>query len=159
MHDRAHTVKQPIEQLTPFDMSLNKSQSESGPNTTTTTKASTRKIDSKKGSTTGTACQAKDDSLTCSNCGQVGHISRNGLNRDRIKTLLEQDLACKDAPKGNPGPPHKPQNWASALAGRNLSRQLAEEKEAKQETDSEAESGLKSLLDSDSERGTGKGGQ
>jgi hypothetical protein len=89
MRDWTPTLEQRMEHLAALDTSLNTSQSGSGPNTTTTTKASARKMDSKKGGTTGTVGPAKDDGLTCYNCGQVGHISRNGPYRDLMKKLLE----------------------------------------------------------------------
>jgi len=159
MRDRSPTLEQRMEQLAAQDTSLNKSQSGSGPNTTTTTKASASKMDSKKGGTTGTVGPAKDDGLTCNNCGQVGHISRNVPNRDLMKMLLEQALIGKDAPKAKSGRPHEDKKRGGALTGRKEIVRLAEEKKAKQETDSEAESELESLADSDSEAGKGKGGQ
>jgi len=76
-----------------------------------------------------------------------------------MKKLLDQALVGKDAPKAKSGRPRKDKKWGGALIGRKESGQLAEEKEAKQETDSEAESKLESLADSDSEAGKGKGGQ
>jgi len=116
-------------------------------------------MDSKKGSTTGTAGPAKDDGLTSYNCGEVGHISRNCPNHDLMKKLLEQALVGKDAPKAKSGRPHKHTKKRGAVTGRKESGWLADEKEAKQETDNEAESELESLSDSDSEAGKGKGGQ
>jgi hypothetical protein len=73
-------------------------------NTNTTTIASARKMDSKKGGTTGTLTgPAKDDGLTGYICGQVGHISRNCPNCDLMKKLLEQALVSKDTPKAKSG--------------------------------------------------------
>jgi len=159
MRDRTPTLKQCMEYLTALDMSLNKSQSGSGPNTTTTTKASARKMDSKKAGTTGRGGLANNDGLTCYNCGQVGYMSRNCPNRDLMKTLLEQALVSKDAPKAKTGCPRKDKKWGGALTGKKESERLALQKEANQETDSEVESELESLSDSDSEPGKGKGGQ
>jgi hypothetical protein len=56
-------------------------------------------MDSKNGGTTGRVGLAKDDGLTCYNCGQVGRISRNCPNRNMMKKLLEQALVGKDAQK------------------------------------------------------------
>jgi len=159
MRDRTPILKPRMEHLAALDTSLNKSQSGSGPNTTTTTKASARKIDSKKGGTTGTVGPAKDDGLICYNSGQVGHISCNCPNCELMKKLLEQALVGKDAPKAKSGRPRRDIQLGGALTGWKESGRLEEEKESKQETDSEAESELESLSDSDSEAGKGKGGQ
>jgi len=64
MRDRTSTLEQRMDHLAALDTSLNKSQSGCGPNTTTTTQASARKMDSKKGGITGTVGPAKDDGLT-----------------------------------------------------------------------------------------------
>jgi len=75
-----------------------------------------------------------------------------------MKKLLEQALVGKDSPKAKSGRPHKDKKQGGALTGRQESGRLAEEKETKQDTDSEAETELESLSDSASEPGNGKGG-
>ena len=157
MQDRTPTLEQRM-QLNELDMSLNKSQPGSGPNTTTTTKASARKMDSKKGCTTGAVGAATDDGLTCYNCGQAGHIPRNWPKCDLMKKLLEQALVGNDAPKANSGHQRKDKKWGRALTCREQSGRHVEENKAKQETNSEVESELESLSDSDSEAGKGQGG-
>jgi hypothetical protein len=84
MCERTPTLDLSMEPLAILDTSLNKSQPGSGPNTTITTKASARKMDSKKGDTTATAGLAKVDGLTCYNCDKLGHITLNCPNRDLI---------------------------------------------------------------------------
>jgi len=64
MRDSTPTLEQRKELLAALDTSLKKSQSGSGLNSTTTTKASARKMDSNKGGTTGTVGPAKHDGLT-----------------------------------------------------------------------------------------------
>jgi len=97
-----------MEDLAMLDTSLNKSQPESSSNmnTNTTTKTSARKMDFKKGGTTGTTGPAKDDGLTCYNGGQVHHISCNCPHRDLMNQVLEQALVGKDAPEAQTGSPH-----------------------------------------------------
>jgi len=116
-------------------------------------------MDSKIGGTTGPVGPAKDDSLTCYNCGQVGYISRNCPNWDLMTKLLEQALASEYAPKAKSGHPWRVRKRGGALTGKKESGRLVEEKEAKQETDSEAESELESLSDQDCEAGRGNGGK
>jgi len=142
MHDRTPTLEQHIEYLAMLDTSLNQSEPGGGFNmkTNTTTKSSACKINSKKGGTTGSAGLAKDDGLTCYNSGLVAHISCNCPNRDMMTKLLEQALISKDTPKAKSGRPCEDKKRAGAPTGRKESGQLAEEKETKQETDSEAES-------------------
>jgi len=161
MRDRTPTLEQHIEHLAALDTSLNKFQPGGifNKNTTTTTKASARKMDSKKGGTIGTAGPAKDDGLTCYNCGQVGLISLNCPSCDLMNKILEQSLVGKDAPKAKSGRPRTDKTRGGAPTGRKESRLLGEEKEAKQKTDSKAESQLVSLSDSDSEAGKGEGGE
>jgi hypothetical protein len=76
-----------------------------------------------------------------------------------MKKLLEQALVSKEAPKPKSGRPRKDKKKGGAPTGRKESGRLAEEKEVKQETDSEAESELESLSDSDYEAGKVTGGQ
>ena len=141
MRNRTPTLEQRMEHLATLDPSLNKSQSGCGPNTTTTITASARKMDSMKGGTTGTVGPAKDDGLTCYNCGQVGHIPYNCQNRDLMKMLLEQAFVGKAASKAKSGCPREDQKLGGALTGRKESGRLAEENEAEQVTDSEAGGG------------------
>jgi len=147
--DRSPTLEQCMEHLTALDTSLNKFQPGSGPNTTATMQASARKMDSKQGGTTGTVGQAKDDGLTCYNCGQVGHISRNFPNRDLMKKLLEQALVGKDTAKAKSGRPRKYKKRGGALTCRMETGWLAEDTEGKQGTDCKEDSELESLSNSD----------
>jgi len=132
MCDRTPTLEQRMEHLAALDTSLNKSQPGSGPNNTTTTEPSARKMDSKNGGTTGTVGPAKDDGSACYNCVQLGHISRNHPSRDMMKKLLEQALVGKEAPKAKSGHPREDQKLGGALTGTKESGRIAEEKEAKQ---------------------------
>jgi hypothetical protein len=76
-----------------------------------------------------------------------------------MKKLLKQAVVGKDAPKAKSGHPRKDKKRGGALTGRKERGRLAEEKEAKQKTESVAESELERLLDSDSVAGKGNGGQ
>jgi hypothetical protein len=62
-------------------------------------KASATKMHSKKGGTSGTTGQAKDDGLTCYHGSQVGHIPRKCPNRDMMKKQLDKTLVSKDVAK------------------------------------------------------------
>jgi hypothetical protein len=113
-------------------------------------------MDSQKCDTSG---MAKDDGLPCYNYGQVGHISHNCPNRDLINMPLKQALVNKDAPKHKSGHPRKNKKMGGGPTGLKVSRQLAEEKEVKRETDSETERKLENLSDFHSEAGIVKEGQ
>ena len=116
-------------------------------------------MESTTSDTTGTTGTAKDYSLTCYNCSQMGHISRNSPNNNLMKKSLEQALVSKDAPKAKSGCSRKDKNKRCALTSRKGSCRVAEEKEVMQESDSEAESELERLSDLDAESGIVKGGQ
>jgi len=87
MHDSALTLTQQMEHLTKLDTSHYKSHpgNHSSANTDTTMIASSRKMDSKTGGTSGTADTAKDDGITCYICGQDVHICCNCPNGDLMK--------------------------------------------------------------------------
>jgi len=129
MCDRTPTIEQRMENLTALDMSLNKSQPRRGPNTTTTTKASDRKIESMKGGKSGTAGLAKDDGLTCYNWGQVGHISCDCPNRDLMKNPRKSALIGKDAPIAISGRPLNHRKQGGPLTGRKECGRLTHVKE------------------------------
>jgi hypothetical protein len=76
-----------------------------------------------------------------------------------MKKLLEQALVNQDAPKAESGLQCKNMKTGGAPTGYKQSCWLAEEKEVQQEIDSDTESELENLSDSDSEVGTVKGGQ
>jgi rubrerythrin len=153
------TVEPHIEQLAALDTSLNKSQLATASIMNTNTKASARKMESKKGYTTGTTDTAKDNGLICYNCGHAGHISGNCPNCDLMKKLLEQALVNKDVTKAKNGRTHKDKKKGGAPTGRKKSGRLAKEKEVKQEIDSEVESELENHSHCDSEVGKVRGGQ
>jgi hypothetical protein len=119
-------------------------------------KTSARKMDSKTSTISSTA---KDNGLTYSNGGQVGHISHNCPNRDLMKKLLKQALFNKDAPTPKSGHLHRNKKKGCVLTGRKERGWLAEEKEVKQEINSETESEFENPSESDSEMGKVKGGQ
>jgi hypothetical protein len=108
MCDRTPSLEQHIEHLTILDASLNKFQPGSGfnTNTNTTTNASARKIDSKKGDTTGTAGPGKSNSLTCYSCSKVGYLSPNYPISNLLTKLLEYALVGDDAPTARSQSPH-----------------------------------------------------
>jgi len=159
--DRTPNLKQHVEYLTVLVTSLNTSQpgNHFNTNSNTTTKRSARKIDFKKGGTTGTAGLAKDDGLTCYNSVQVGQMSSNCPNRDMMKKLLEQALVWNDAPKVESGRPRKDKKRWGAPASRKERRWLAKKRQAREQTDHEGESELKNLSDSDSAVWKGQGCQ
>jgi hypothetical protein len=68
----------------------------------------------KEEGTTGTAGPAKVDGLTSYNCGQVGHISCNCLNRNLMKKLFELALVGQDAPNAKSARPHKDKKTGGA---------------------------------------------
>jgi hypothetical protein len=158
MHDWAPTLEQYIEHLAALDMFLNKSQStsSSNTNTNTVTKASASIMDSKKSDIT---CMAKDIGLTCYNCSQVSHISHNCPNCNWMKKLLKQGLINKDTSKDQSGYLHKDMKKEGVPTGYQESGWIADEYQVKQETDSERESELNNLSDSDSEAEKVKGVQ
>jgi hypothetical protein len=107
MRDRTPTLEQHMGYFTTLDTSLNKFQPASASNGNMNTKASARKMESNNSGTMGTTGMAKDDGLTCYNCGQAGHISCNCLNREFVKKLLQQALVSNDVTKAKNGHPHK----------------------------------------------------
>jgi len=115
-------------------------------------------MDFKQGGRTRTAGLAKDNSFTCYNCGQVGQVSRNCPNCNFMKKLLNQALVSKDATIAKSGCQCKDRKRAGAPTGWKENAQLVIGEEAKQKTNSEAESELETLSSSDSEAGNGKGG-
>lgn len=89
MCDRTPTLDQHMEYLTTLDMSFKKwyPSSAISMNTNTTTNTSARIIYTKKHDKTGPAGMATDDSSTCYECGQVGHVACNCPNSNLIEKL------------------------------------------------------------------------
>jgi len=126
MNDRTPPLAQHIKHLTALDMSLNKSQPESGSyaNTNKTTKASATNMDSKIDSASGIVGMAQDDGLTCYNCGRVGYIYCNFPNHDltwccsnmlRSAIMLDQWRLFTHARAWNWEVPQPVEKWVDGL--------------------------------------------
>jgi len=94
MCDKTPTLEERMLYITALDTSLTKWQSGSGSgtNTNSTMKVSARKINSRKGGTTGTASTDKANSLTCYKCGQIGHIAWNSPKHKFMKKLHQRNV-------------------------------------------------------------------
>jgi len=75
-------------------------------------------MDSQTSGTTGTVGMAKDNGITCYNCGQVGHNSHNDSNCDLMKRLLADALVGNNGPKVKSRRPVNDQEQGGACTDR-----------------------------------------